>query len=78
MPAKSKSQQALMGQVHAYLNGDLPDASEQIKNIAKNMTKKSAKDFASTPTKELPQHVKEGIINKTISLSQFVNMKPEC
>lgn len=65
MPAKSKSQQRLMGMVHAYKKGELktsdidPDLRKKVKKIAGGMKNKSAKDFAKTKHKGLPEKVKE-------------------
>jgi len=59
MPAVSKAQQRFMGMVHAAQKGEEP-ASPEVAKVAKDMTKKSAKDFASTKHKGLPGHVKEG------------------
>lgn len=72
MPAQSKAQQALMTQVYLYLDGKLNDASDKVKEIAKGMSKRSAKDFASTKTTDLPKHVTEAVINKQLSFAQFV------
>jgi hypothetical protein len=55
MPAKSKSQQRFMGMVHAAQTGEKV-ASPEVTKAAKSMSKKSAKDFASTPQKGLPEH----------------------
>lgn len=57
MPAKSKAQQRFMGMVHAAQKGEKP-ASPEVAKAAKNMTKKAAKDYASTSTKGLPEKVK--------------------
>lgn len=57
MPAKSKAQQRFMGMVHAAQKGAKP-ASPEVAKAAKGMTKKAAKDFASTSTKGLPEKVK--------------------
>lgn len=63
----SKSQQRLMGQAYAYKTGELkakdlnPDYADEIKDLAKSMTKKQLEDFAKTKHKGLPQKVKEGI-----------------
>lgn len=69
MPAQSKSQQRLFGMVHAYQkSGDLPDdptLAKKIKDIAKGITKKDAKDFASTEHKGLPNKV-ESVIREII------------
>ena len=62
MPAVSKSQQRLMGMVHAYNKGELgdvsPDLKKKIKQIAKSMKKKDAKEFAQTSHEDLPKKVK--------------------
>ncbi len=60
MPAVSKAQQRFMGMVHAAQKGEEP-ASPEVAKVAKDMTKKSAKDFASTKHKGLPDHIDEAI-----------------
>lgn len=57
MPAKNKAQQKFMGMVHAAQKGEKA-ASPEVAKAAKTMSKKGAKDFASTSTKGLPGHVK--------------------
>lgn len=65
MPAVSKSQQRLMGMVHAYKKGELKlsdvpaGLAAKIKEIAKGMTDKEAKKYATTSHEGLPDHVKE-------------------
>lgn len=59
MPAKSKSQQRLFGMVHVYQKGELKGASDEIKDIAKSISKKDAEDFAETKHKGLPNKVKK-------------------
>lgn len=65
MPAKSKSQQHFMGMVYALKSGKLKPSklpksvAAKVKKAAGSMSKKSAKDFASTKTKGLPKKVKE-------------------
>lgn len=54
-PARSKAQQRFMGMVHAAQKGE-KTASPEVAAAAKSMSKKSAKDFASTPQKGLPEH----------------------
>jgi hypothetical protein len=56
--AKSKAQQKFMGMVYAAKKGEKP-ASVEIGDVAKGMSKKSAKDYASTKHKGLPQRVNE-------------------
>lgn len=63
MPATSKAQQRFMGMVHAAQKGETP-ASPAIAKVAKDMDKKSAKDFASTSHKGLPSRVKKEILNQ--------------
>ena len=59
--AVSKAQQKFMGMVHATQKGDKA-ASPEVAKVAKGMSKKAAKDYASTKHKGLPQHVNETII----------------
>lgn len=68
MPAKSKSQQHFMGMVYAFKKGELKDAPESVKKAAKSMTKKSAKDFAKTKTKGLPDKV----VKETMTFKDFL------
>ncbi|MFA5392771.1 MAG: DUF5661 family protein, partial [Candidatus Paceibacterota bacterium] len=56
MPAKSVAQQQFFGVVHAMQKGDMPKKGNAGK-VAKTISKKSAKDFASTSTKGLPKKV---------------------
>jgi hypothetical protein len=60
MPAVSKAQQKFMGMVHAAQKGDMKNPSPEVEKAADSMSDKSAKDFASTKHKGLPDHVKEG------------------
>jgi len=57
MPAESKAQQRFMGMVHAAQEGGKA-ASPEVAKAAKSMSKKSAKDFASTSQRGLPEHKK--------------------
>ena len=66
MPAKSKSQQRLFGMVHAYQKGELDNPSAEIKDIAKSISKKDAKDFAETKHKGLPNKVKKSKKNEDV------------
>lgn len=65
MPAKSKTQQRLMGMVHAYKEGKLdtkgmdPALVSKVKSIAGSMKGSDAKKFAETKHKGLPEEVKE-------------------
>jgi hypothetical protein len=62
--AVSKNQQQFMGMVHAYKKGEMKDAPASVKKAAKGMTKKAAKDFASTKHKGLPTKVNEGVMSE--------------
>ena len=68
MPSVSKSQQKLMGQAYAYKSGGLkskdlnPEWADEIKELAKSLTKKQLKDCASTKHENLPNKVKESKI----------------
>lgn len=60
--AKSKSQQRLMGMVHAYQNGELrnfkdlsPSLKKKIKEMANSMSKSETKDYAETKHKGLKE-----------------------
>ena len=72
MPAQSQQQQKFMGMVHALKKGDIKpsDVSQSVKDAAKSMSKKDAKDFASTKHKNLPRKVKQEILNK---LKEYAN-----
>ena len=54
MPAQSKAQQRFMGMVHAVQKGDMEAPSKEVEKAADSMTKKAAKDYASTSHKGLP------------------------
>ncbi len=62
MPAQSKAQQRFMGMVHAVQKGDMEAPSPEVAKVAADMDKKSAKDFASTKHKELPEKIKEIVL----------------
>lgn len=64
MPAKSKAQQRFMGMVHAVQKGDMDAPSPEVAKVADDMDDKSAKDFASTKHKGLPNKVKSESIDK--------------
>lgn len=74
MPALSKSQQRLMGMVHAYKNGKLKNAPKKIKDVAKNISDDDARDFAKTKTKQLPEKKAswEDVLNR-IFISGFMS-----
>ena len=66
MPSTSIAQQRLMGMAYALKKGDMDpaDASDEVKDLAKNMTLQQLKDFASTKHDGLPNHVKEDEVNE--------------
>ena len=57
--AVSKSQQRFMGMVCAYKKGEMEDASAEVVEAAKNMSKEDACDFAGTKHDKLPEKVSE-------------------
>lgn len=59
MPAKSKAQQKFMGMVLATKRGEMKGASPAVKSAAKSMSAASAKKYAGTKTKGLPNKVKK-------------------
>ena len=59
MPAESKKERKFMGMVHATQTGEIAAPSPAVAKAAKSMTKKSAKDFASTKEKGLPLRKKK-------------------
>ena len=66
MPSRSKQQQKFMGMAHALKKGEMKpsDASPELKKVAKSMSDKDVKDFASTSHKGLPKKVKQEILHK--------------
>jgi hypothetical protein len=64
MPSQSKAQQRFMGMVHAAQKGELDNPSPEVAKVAKDMSDKDAKDYASTSHKGLPNHVKQEILNR--------------
>lgn len=56
--AVSQNQQQLAGMALAYLRGEMPNASEEVKKMAK-MGEKKLRDFAKTKHEGLPEKVKE-------------------
>lgn len=66
MPAKSENQQQLAGMALAYKRGELSEgeASESVKNMAKNMTEEQLRDYAKTKHKGLPEK-KGGLDERT-------------
>ena len=77
MPSVSKKQQRLMGMAYAWAKGDMPDASDSVKKLAKSFIKgkkkgtvaykrniKKLKDFAATKHDKLPEKVSENHITR--------------
>jgi len=71
MSALSKKQQQFFALVHQYQNGDLNDSevSPDVVKAAKSVSKKDAKDFASTKHDTLPDSVDE-----EINLERFIKI----
>ena len=67
--AESKSQQRLMGMVRATQKGEMPDASQKVKDLAKSMGKGDVKDFAKTKHDDLPE--KKEAKKESIALDEF-------
>jgi len=61
--ALSKQQQKFMGMVYAVKKGKMEAPSPEVAKAAAGMSKKSARDFAKTKHKGLPQ-VKEDVLNE--------------
>lgn len=61
MPATSKAQQRMFGIARAVQKGDMPasKAKAPARKVAKTVSKKDVNDFASTPSKGLPDRVKK-------------------
>ena len=72
MPSGSKQQQKFMGMAHALKKGEMKpsDASPELKRVAKSMSDKDVKDFASTSHKGLPRKVKQELLTK---LKEYAN-----
>jgi len=77
MPATSKSQQKLMGIVHAIQKGDADskDFSKQAQDMAKDMKPSDVKDFASTNHKGLPDKKEEQIQNIKERIRSMIRKK---
>lgn len=74
MPAKSKSQQRLMGMVHACQKTG-KCASTEVEKIAKSIKSSDATDFAETKHKNLPNKVaKESITFREYMLEDYTNL----
>ena len=55
MPAQSKSQQRLMGMVHATQQGKLKNPPRKVQDMANSMSKEDAKHYAQTKHDKLPE-----------------------
>jgi hypothetical protein len=75
MPAVSKAQQRFMGMVHAAQKGDMENPSKEVEKAADSMTKKDAKDYASTSHKGLPN--KKENMNTTITKERLKELVKE-
>ena len=75
MPAVSKAQQRFMGMVHAVQKGDMDAPSKEVEKAADSMTKKDAKDYASTSHKGLPN--KKENMNTTITKERLKELVKE-
>jgi len=75
MPAVSKAQQRFMGMVHAVQKGDMKAPSKEVDNAADSMSKKDAKDYASTSHKGLPN--KKENMNASITKSRLKELVKE-
>ena len=78
MPAKSKSQQRFFGMVSAAQKGELENPSSEVAKVAGEISKKDAKDFASTKHKGLPEKKKpKEEVNEEGSYKDFVKRAQE-
>ena len=68
MPASTPEQQRLMGMAYSLKKGEMDpkDASQKVKDLAKNMTLKQLKDFASTKHSEMKEDF-------TLTYEKFIN-----
>lgn len=69
--SKSKSQQRLFGMALAYKRGEFPDAPENVKQLAKDMSEKDLEDFAATKHKGIPNKAKKKK-NESLSLIEII------
>jgi hypothetical protein len=81
--AVSQAQQKLMGMALAYKRGEMDDASDQVKDLAKSMSTKDLEDFAKTKHDDLPKKVKKegisfkGLVNKLVSEETYVDLNED-
>ena len=78
MPSVSKKQQRLMGAAYAYAKGEIKDAPEIVKDVAKSFMKKgkrkgkkSLRDFAKTKHKGLPEKIVKESLTHLVRFSEF-------
>lgn len=71
MPSTSKKQQRLMGMAYAWAKGEMDDASDSVKKLAKSFLKKGKRkglkklrDFAKTKHNNLPEKISENHISR--------------
>ena len=74
MPATSKSQQRLMGWVHAVQKGEAKHAPAKIRRIAKTISKTDAKHFAATKHRRLPE--KKGSVGSCVKCGHDLYWAP--
>lgn len=81
--AVSQAQQKLMGMALAYKRGEMDDASDEVKNLAKSMSMKDLEDFAGTKHDDLPKKVKKegitfkGLMDKLVTEDVNLNENPD-
>lgn len=72
MPSESQAEQAAMGIAHAIQEGKVkPKPGTPSAEIAKSMKPADVKEFASTPHKGLPKHVR----TKTVKTGTLKKVK---
>jgi len=76
MPATTRKQRKFMGMVHAAQKGEKP-ASPEVAKVAKGISKKAAKDFASTKHKGLPEKKKQKIKETLEKIDQLKELISE-
>lgn len=67
--AESEAQQKLMGMALAYKRGEMKNAPEKVKELAKSMSEKDLEDFAKTKHSEVPakkEEIEEGAADASL------------
>ena len=79
MPASSKAQQKFMNVVHSVQKGDTKpsDVSQSVRDAAKSMSKKDAKDFADTLTGRAISRLKQPIPTTSNPISSWAILAAE-